>query len=52
MYFAIEEYKNLLTIEDFISVHGFEWGFSEKVVQAASERVELFDKVANTKRYS
>ncbi|WP_337032729.1 hypothetical protein [Paenibacillus illinoisensis] len=52
MFFAIEKYKNLLTIEDFITVHGTEWGFTEEIVRTAAERVILFDSAANRTRYA
>jgi hypothetical protein len=41
----------LLTLEDFVSRRGSEWGFSEAIVEASRARSEYFDQMAGRIRY-
>jgi SRSO17 transposase len=49
---ALERIPTLLTLEDFVSRQGSEWGMSVETVEAAKARVERFDEIAGTARYS
>lgn len=48
---TIKGHRDLLTIEDFISVHGSEWGFPTDIVRVANERVQDYDRYARCQRY-
>jgi hypothetical protein len=53
LYTAIsDDHPNLLTIEDFIAVHGQSWGLSLEVAKEAEIRCKLFDDWAKRKRYN
>lgn len=51
LYNAFLKHPNLLTLEGFVSYYGKQWGFKEEIVEEAKERSELFDQIANKKRY-
>lgn len=52
MYDALTAHPNLITIEDFISQYGEKWGFDEETVEKAKRNSELYDEIANKKRFS
>jgi hypothetical protein len=49
---ALKSYPTLLTLEDFVSRHGLEWGFDEATIETARARCAYFDKIAGRTRYS
>lgn len=48
---AFQKHKSLLTIEDFVSVFGLEWGFSQEIIDEARTRSEEFDSWVKQKRF-
>jgi hypothetical protein len=48
---ALTRFPNLLTLEDFVSRCGSEWGFDEETVAVARARSEYFDQIAGRTRY-
>lgn len=48
---ALRRLPTLLTLEDFVSHRGSEWGFDEATVEAACARSEYFDQIAGCVRY-
>jgi hypothetical protein len=47
---ALRSYPNLLSIEDFISHYGEQWGLKD-VVEEATKRVQLYDEIAKKQRF-
>lgn len=52
MYTTLIDHPRLLTLEDFISEYGQEWGFSEEIVEEANRRRMLYDEIAKRKRFA
>jgi hypothetical protein len=48
---ALTRFPTLLTLEDFVAVHGLDWGFSQYTVEVAKARVKYFDQISGGKRY-
>lgn len=48
---ALKRFPTLLTLEDFVSRYGDNWGFSQEVIKAAAARAQYFDMIAGTIRY-
>jgi hypothetical protein len=48
---ALRRSPMLLTLEDFVSQHGANWGFSQEAIKVAMARVEYFDMIAGMTRY-
>ena len=48
---ALLSHPDLLTLEDFVAVHGDDWGFSPDVVDEARRRGQVFDEFVKHKRY-
>ena len=48
---ALRQFPALLTLEDFVSRCGSEWGFDEKTVATARARSAYFDQIAGRTRY-
>jgi hypothetical protein len=51
LYFVLMKHPRLLTLEDFISHFGDQWGFEEVVVKAAKDRSKIFDEAAKRQRF-
>ena len=49
---ALKKFPTLLTLEDFVSRYGEDWGLSRETVNAAKQRVAYFDRIAGGTRYS
>jgi hypothetical protein len=49
---ALKRFPTLLTIEDFVSRRGAEWGFDERTVEMACARSIHFDQIAQSSRYT
>jgi hypothetical protein len=49
---ALRRFPTLLTLEDFISRHGSEWGFDSVTVETALARSTYFDQIAKQVRYA
>jgi hypothetical protein len=49
---ALRRFPTLLTLEDFVSRRGTEWGFDEPTVEMASARSIYFDQIAGRSRYT
>ncbi|QNK57420.1 hypothetical protein [Paenibacillus sp. PAMC21692] len=37
--------RSMLTIEDLVDYYGNTWGFDDRVIEAARQRVEYFDRI-------
>lgn len=48
---AINKDPYALTIEDFVSVYGSEWGFNNYTIKVAKDRVKVFNDIAGKERY-
>jgi hypothetical protein len=48
---ALRQFPTLLTLEDFVSRWGSEWGFDQRTVAIARSRSAHFDQVARRIRY-
>jgi hypothetical protein len=48
---ALRSYPTLLTLRDFVSRRGFEWGFDEATVETARARAAYFGQIAGRTRY-
>jgi hypothetical protein len=48
---ALRRFPMLLTLEDFVSRRGSEWGFDEATVETARARSAYFDQLAGGTRY-
>jgi hypothetical protein len=48
---ALRSYPTLLTLEDFVSRSGCEWGFDKSAIEAARARAAYFDQIAGNTRY-
>jgi hypothetical protein len=48
---ALKRISTLLTLEDFVSWRGAEWGFDNATIDIARDRSVYFDKVAGRPRY-
>ena len=48
---ALLSHPDLLTLEDFVAVHGVEWGFSPDIIEETQRRVTVFDELVKHKRY-
>jgi hypothetical protein len=42
----------LVTLEDFVSRRGLEWGFAGETIKIAGERAVYFDQIAGGTRYA
>ena len=49
---ALRRFPTLLTLEDFVSRRGAEWGFDEPTVEMARARSIYFDQIAGRGRYT
>lgn len=49
---ALKSHPTLLTLEDFVSRRGSEWGFDGAAVEIARARAVYFDQIAGTTRYA
>jgi hypothetical protein len=49
---ALKRYTKLLTVEDFVSRFGAEWGFDSSTVRLATERAKYFDLLVGGERYN
>jgi hypothetical protein len=49
---ALRRFPTLLTLEDFVSRRGAEWGFDEPTVEMARARSIYFDQIARRSRYA
>ena len=41
---ALRRFHTLLTLEDFVALHGLHWGFSQSTVGVAKARASYFDQ--------
>ena len=48
---ALQQYPNLLTLEDYVMRWGTEWGFDTGVVEYAGALSVTFDKIARRTRW-
>jgi hypothetical protein len=48
---ALRRFPTLLTLEDFVSRRGAEWGFDAPTVEMARARSIYFDQIAGRSRY-
>ena len=48
---ALRSYPTLLTLEDFVSCRGSEWGFDDAAIETARACSAYFDQIAGTTRY-
>lgn len=49
---ALKRFPTLLTLEDFVVKHGVAWGFSIDTVRVAEARVEYFNSLTGSARYT
>jgi hypothetical protein len=49
---ALKSYPTLLTLEDFVSRRGSEWGFDKAAIETARARAAYFDQLAGGTRYA
>jgi hypothetical protein len=49
---AFKKHSDLLTLEDFVSKYGKQWGFSQDTIKIAEARAQYFDQLVKHKRYS
>ena len=49
---ALRRFPTLLTLEDFVTRRGAEWGFDESTVEMARARSMYFDQIAGRSRYA
>jgi hypothetical protein len=49
---GLEKFPQILTLEDFVSRYGADWGFDQETIQMADSRVQRFDQIADFTRYT
>ena len=49
---GLDKFPQILTLEDFVSRFGADWGFDEAAIETARARAQRFDDVAGAVRYT
>lgn len=49
---GLESFPQILTLEDFVSRFGPEWGFDQQTIDMASARAQRFDQIVGFTRYT
>ena len=49
---ALKQIPTLLTLEDFVSRRGSQWGFDKETIATALDRANYFDQIAGQIRYT